>query len=136
MKNKKEKKQKIKKDKRGLLKLSILDLAVYGFWSIAYIVCLFLRTKAFNTVQTSMASQGYIASYTIEVSSPLFSVLAILAKALPFVIILWTILFVVRANKGKSLCNKWIVLAVFAVNILCVLLVTADITKLHLIFFQ
>lgn len=126
--------KKPKKDKRGLLKMSIINLALYGFWNIAYIVCLFLRAKAFNTVQTAVTAQGLTASFTVEVTSPMFGVLSVLGKLLPVIIIIWTVIFVRSVKKQKALCPTWMIIAVFVVNFLCGILATADIASLHMVF--
>ncbi len=134
MKQKKVKIKKPKKDKHGLLKLSVINLALYGFWNIAYIVCLFLRAKAFNTVQTAVTAQGLTASFTVEVASPMFGVLSFLGKLLPVIIILWTVIFIRTAKKNKPLCPVWMIISVFVVNFLCAVLATADIASLHMVF--
>lgn len=126
--------KKPKKDKHGLVKMSVINLALYGFWNIAYIVCLFLRAKAFNTVQTAVTAQGLTASFTVEVASPMFGVLSFLGKLLPLIIIVWMIIFVKTAKKNNSLGPTWLTIAVFVVNFLCAVLATADIASLHMVF--
>lgn len=132
-KKEKVKKIKVKKDRHSLMTLSVIDIAVYGFWVVAYAVCLIMRSRAFSTVQNSMALQGYTAAYTVEVSSPMFGVLSFLAKLLPVVIVLWTVLFIKKSKKSGPLFNKWIIIAVFAVNTLAVLLACVDIASLHMV---
>lgn len=133
-KEKKVKKVKVKKDRHTLTVFSFLNLAVFGFWNIAYIVCLILRSRAFSTVQNSMAIQGYTASYTVSVSSPMFGVLSFLAKLLPVFIIIWTVLFVKKSNTKAPMLNKWIIIGVSCVDVLATILACVDIVSLHMVF--
>ena len=133
MRKKKDKKKKVKKERRSFLKLSIINLALYGFWIGAYVVCLIMRAQAFNTAQTNMALAGYV-SYTVEVSSPLFGVLSFIASLLPYMMLIWTLMLARKSRKKKPLCSSKIILAVLCVNAVTAILATVDIVSLHMVF--
>lgn len=102
-------------------------------WFGIYTVCLFLRTQVFNTAQTNMMLSGQ-STYTVEVTSPLFGVLKVLAYVIPVIITVWTVLLLVNDKKGRHLCDKWIIGSVFGAQLISALLVTADITMWHMVF--
>lgn len=102
-------------------------------WFVVYLICLALRSQAFNTAQTNMILSGQ-STYTVEVTSPFFAILKVLSYLLPVIIAVWTVLIIVNDKKNRKLCDKWIIGSVFGAELVSVILVTADITMLHMVF--
>lgn len=123
--------------KRGdsgfLFVFSLINFFLYGAWFVAYVICLMLRESAFNSAQSSMAISGQ-TNYTIEVSSPFFSVLRVLLYALPVFIVIWLIALKAIDSKRKDLCDNKIILAVFGVDAAAALMAAFDMFASHMIF--
>ncbi|MBR3768376.1 MAG: hypothetical protein IKL10_09105 [Clostridia bacterium] len=113
--------------------LTLVNGIFYGVWFLAYIICSVLRYQAFNTAQTNMMISGF-TNFTVEVTSPFFAVLKFAVLLLPVILAVWTVMMFIIDHKGKKLCDKWLVIAVFAVDFLCALIASADIISLHMIF--
>lgn len=122
-----------KGDSRAFFIFTLIFGALNAAWFIIYLICLALRNQAFNTAQTNMMLSGQ-SSYTVEVSSPFFTVLKLLAYILPVIITVWTVLLIVNDKKNKKLCDKWIIGTVFGAEFVSALLIAADITMLHMVF--
>lgn len=122
-----------KGDSKAFFVVSLINGIIYTVWFFIYIVCLILRSYAFNTAQNTMALGGYSA-YTIEVSSPVFGVLKFFVFLLPVIMLIWTVMLKVCDSKNKTLCDKWIIIATIVADALCAFAVTLDITTLHMIF--
>ncbi len=111
---------------------SLVNGIFYTVWNFVYILCLILRNDAFNTAQVNMALTGQ-STYTVEVTSPFFAILKFTAMALPVILAVWTALLVVTDRKGKELCDKKIILAVFVADLLCGVFCVLDVSLLRMI---
>ncbi len=112
---------------------SLINGILYIVWFVAYIMCLILRSAAFNRAQSSMALGGY-TSYTVEVTSPFFGVLRFFAMLLPVLLAVWTIMLLVFDRKGYKLCHNAVICTVYAADVLCAVFCALDIALLHMIF--
>lgn len=122
-----------KGDSKAFFVFTLISGVLNTAWFVIYLICLALRTQAFNTAQTNMMLSGQ-SSYTVEVTSPFFTVLKFLAYLLPVIITVWTVLMLVNDRKNKKLCDKWLIGTVFGMELVSALLITADITMLHMVF--
>lgn len=122
-----------KGDSRLFFVFTLISGIVNTLWLAVYTVCLILRNQAFNTAQTNMILSGQ-STYTVEVTSPFFGILKVLAYVLPVIITVWTVLLLVNDRKNKKLCDKWLIAAVFGAELISALLITADITMWHMVF--
>lgn len=122
-----------KGDSKAFFIFSLINGILYTVWFVAYIICLILRSYAFNTAQNTMVLGGYTA-FTVEVSSPMFGVLKFFMMLLPVIMAVWTVMLMVTDRKHKKLCDKWLIIAVFAADIVSALTVTLDIVTLHMVF--
>lgn len=122
-----------KGDSKALFVVSAVNFILYAVWFAAYVICLFLRSAAFNSAQSTMALSGQV-NYTVEVTSPFFAVLRIFVYFLPALLLLWTVLLMVADKKRKTLPDKRIIVAVFGVDLLSAAMVMIDVTASHMIF--
>ena len=122
-----------KGDSKAFFAFTVINGVLNVFWLAAYLICLALRAQAFNTAQTNMMLSGQ-NSYTVEVTSPFFAILKFMAYLLPVVIVVWTVLMTVTDSKNKQLCDKWLIGTVFGTELVSAILITADITMLHMVF--
>ena len=122
-----------KGDSRFFFVLSIINVAVFAVWDMAYIICLFLRNSAIATAQTNMALTGQ-AEYTVEVTSPFCPVLRLLVFTLPVILAVWTVLLYLTDRKNRELADTKLIFASFGADILAAILCAVDITALHMIF--
>ena len=111
---------------------SLVNGIMYVVWTFAYILCLILRGQAFSTAQTNMMLTGQ-STYTVEVTSPFFAVLKIVAMALPVILTAWTVYLFVNDRKGKELCDKIVILSVFGADLLCGIMCLLDLSVFHMI---
>ncbi len=112
---------------------SLISGAFYVVWLVSYIVCLILRSAAFNSAQSSMALGGY-STYTVEVTSPFFGVLEFFAFLIPVLLAVWTVMLFVFDRKGYKLCNNVLIYIVYGAGTLCAVLCALDIAVAHMIF--
>ncbi len=112
---------------------SLVNGILYIVWFVAYIICLILRSAAFDSAQSSMALGGY-TSYTVEVTSPFFGILQFFAMLLPVLLVVWTVMLLVFDRKGYKLCNNVLIYIVYSADVLCAVLCALDIALLHMIF--
>lgn len=122
-----------KGDSKAFFVFTVINGVLNTMWLTVYLVCLALRAQAFNTAQANMMLTGQ-SSYTVEVTSPFFTVLRIFAYLLPVIITVWTVLMLVNDRKNKKLCDKWLIGTVFGMELVSALLIAADITMLHMVF--
>ncbi len=122
-----------KGDSKLLFVLSCINAALYTVWSVAYIVCAFLRDSAFNNAQSSMMLSGQ-ATYTVEVTSPFFGVLKVFAFALPVLISVWTAVLLVTDRKNKALCDNKLIICAFGAAAAAALLCALDVAVINMIF--
>lgn len=122
-----------KGDSKLLFVLSIINSALFSVWSIAYVVCIFLRNSAFTTAQTNMALSGQ-AEYTVEITSPFFAVLRVFVYMLPVILAAWTVILYVTDRKNKELCDRKLIFTAFGADALAAVICALDIASLHMIF--
>ncbi len=122
-----------KGDSKLFFVTSLVNGILYIVWLAAYVICLILRSAAFNSAQSSMALGGY-ASYTVEVTSPFFGVLKFFAMLLPVILTAWTVMLMVFDRKGYKLCKNVLICIVYAADVLCAVFCALDIALLHMIF--
>ena len=113
--------------------LSIIKTALFSVWSFSYIVCLFLRNNAFNSAVKSLTLSGY-TTYTVEVSSPFFVVLKVVAFLIPVALLIWTIAIYRKGKYGQEPLQKLLPLLAFGVTAVAAIICALDITSLHMIF--
>ncbi len=139
---KKEKKarkaeQPVKTTKGGKSRFSfvttVLNLAVYGVWTVLYFVCLTVRSMMFTGAQAEMASQG-VTNYSVTISSPLFTVLKIMVYAMPVILLLWMRGVLSAEKRELPQINKKLLIAAFAVDLLVGFIVIFDVLAAKLIF--
>ena len=112
---------------------SLVSGIFYIVWFVTYIICLILRSAAFNSAQSSMALGGY-AMYTVEVTSPFFGILEFFAFLIPVLLTVWTVMLFAFSHRGYKLCNNVLIYTVYASGVLCALLCALDIAAAHMIF--
>lgn len=140
---KKEKKRRRKADrpvkttKGGKSRFSfvttVLNLVLYGGWTVLYFVCLTVRSMMFTGAQAEMASQG-VAAYSVTISSPLFTALKYLIYAMPVVLLLWMRGVLSAEKKQVPQLNKKLLIAAFAVDLLAGVIVIFDVLAAKLVF--
>ena len=118
---------------RSFLRMSFFNTVLFSAWTIAYIVCIFLRNQAFSNAQKSMVLSGY-QTYTVEVTSPFFIVLKIGAILLPVVLAVWSLVLYRNDRKHHIHADKLFTLIPFCVNVVAAFICMLDITKLHMVF--
>ncbi len=112
---------------------TVLNLAVYGVWTVLYFVCLSVRSMMFTGAQAEMASQG-VANYSVTISSPLFTVLKIMVYAMPVILLLWMRGVLSAEKRELPQINKKLLIAAFAVDLLVGFIVIFDVLAAKLIF--
>ena len=118
---------------RAFLRLSFVKTVLFSVWSIAYVVCVFLRSRAFNNAQTSMLASGY-QTYTVQVTSPFFTVLKIGAFLLPVLLAVWTAVLYRNDRKHNIHPDKLFTLIAFGADILAAFICMLDVTLIHMVF--
>ena len=112
---------------------TVINIALYGGWSVLYFVCLAVRSMLFTGAQAEMASQG-VAVYSVSISSPLFTVLKILIYAMPVVLLLWMRGVLSAEKKQLPQLDKKLLIAAFAADLLAGIIVIFDVLAARLIF--
>lgn len=120
-------------DSGFLFVFSLVNFFLYGAWIIAYVICMMLRSSAFNSAQASMALSGQV-NYTVEVTSPMFGVLRAVLYALPVFIAVWLVALVICDKKRMLLCDNKIIIALFGIDAVCALISAFDMFASHMIF--
>lgn len=122
-----------KGDSRFLFVFSLVNFFLYAVWFASYVICLMLRSSAFNSAQASMALSGQM-NYTVEVTSPFFGVLRVFLYVLPVFIIVWLVALKICDKKRMTLCDNKIIIAVFGIDTVCALMSAFDMFASHMIF--
>ena len=110
-----------------------INLALYAGWTVMYFVCLSVRSVMFTSTQTEMAMQG-VASYSVSISSPLFTVLKILIYLMPVVVLLWMKGVLSADKKGLPQVNRRLLIASFAADLVAGVVVIFDAVAAKLVF--
>ena len=113
--------------------LSAVNTVLFTVWTVAYIICIFLRNAAFSTAQTNMALTG-MAEYTVEITSPFFAVLKTVAFVLPVILTVWTVLLYVNHHRRLALCDNKLFIGSFAADAAAAVFCMLDVTAIHMIF--
>lgn len=112
---------------------TVLNIVLYGGWTVLYFVCLTVRSMMFTGAQAEMASQG-VAVYSVSISSPLFTALKILIYAMPVVLLLWMRGVLSAEKKQLPQLDKKLLIAAFAADLLAGIIVIFDVLAARLIF--
>ncbi|MBQ6118729.1 MAG: hypothetical protein IJK98_05820 [Clostridia bacterium] len=112
---------------------TLLNLGLYGGWTVLYFVCLTVRSMMFTGTQAEMASQG-VLNYSVTISSPLFTVLKIMIYAMPVVLFLWMRGVLSAEKKQVPQLDKKLLIAAFAVDLLAGFIVIFDVLAAKLVF--
>lgn len=116
-----------------VFRLSLVNIITYTIWSILYFVCLGYREAAMDNAIQQMLAMGQ-TMFTVEVSSPLFTLLKIMLFVLPVLLIVWTVGILVANNKKKELCDRRIILVSYFVTLFVGLLAVIDVFALRIMF--
>lgn len=119
-------------DSIALYIISMVNAVVYITWMVMYIVCLILREISIDRACDTMLGSGY-TQFTVEVTSPLFGVLELFAKALPVILVVWLFLFFYNDRKRKELCSEKLIAGVFIIDLISALAITLDVFALHMV---
>ena len=112
---------------------TVLNIVLYGGWTVLYFVCLTVRSMMFTGAQAEMASQG-VAVYSVSISSPLFTALKIMIYAMPVVLLLWMRGVLSAEKKQLPQLDKKLLIAAFAADLLAGIIVIFDVLAARLIF--
>ena len=112
---------------------TVINLVLYGGWSVLYFICLSVRSAMFNSAQVEMAAQG-VQNYSVTISSPMFTVLKIMIYAMPVVLLLWMGGVLSAEKKQVPQLDKKLLIAAFAVDLLAGFIVIFDVLAARLVF--
>ena len=112
---------------------TVINLILYGGWSVLYFICISARSAMFTGAQAEMAAQG-VQNYSVTISSPLFTVLKIMIYAMPVVLLLWMRGVLSAEKKQVPQLDKKLLIAAFAVDLLAGFIVIFDVLAAKLVF--
>lgn len=122
-----------KGDSPFLLISTIVNFALYAIWLVLYIICVVCRESMLDQAVSQMAMSG-TTSYTVEISSPLFTVLRIMLYALPVVMLVWTVAIGLVSKKKKELCDSVFIIAAYAADFVAGTVAVIDIFAIRILF--